>query len=69
MNGVNVGWTKVETDKKNGVTIQFNTTTQVNWPLIESWAGSAGSMFIGWALGDTQVDEEGRYDKDKIYNT
>ncbi|EGC29252.1 hypothetical protein DICPUDRAFT_99888 [Dictyostelium purpureum] len=49
--GGEVGWTKITTN--DYVTVNF---TNVNWDLIESWAGSSGSYFSGWALSDFDVE-------------
>eukprot|EP01132_Coremiostelium_polycephalum_P005382 gene5382-6715_t len=50
------GWSKIIVSNGN-VNIGYN-STQVNFPLIESWAGSSGSYFSGWGLSDFTLESE-----------
>eukprot|EP01111_Echinosteliopsis_oligospora_P017770 TRINITY_DN7825_c0_g1_i2.p1 TRINITY_DN7825_c0_g1~~TRINITY_DN7825_c0_g1_i2.p1 ORF type:complete len:706 (+),score=177.42 TRINITY_DN7825_c0_g1_i2:3-2120(+) len=56
VNGGFAGWTTI-TGAAGQVSIQYNDTF-VNWPLIESWAGSAGSSWMGWGLSDFSLDSD-----------
>jgi pimeloyl-ACP methyl ester carboxylesterase len=58
--GGQVGWTQTKPNQNGWVSVQWN-STYVNWNLIEGWAGTAGSLFQGWALGDFVVDHTGSY--------
>ncbi|KAF2073976.1 hypothetical protein CYY_004721 [Polysphondylium violaceum] len=53
VNGGKTGWIKI---LNNNVNIVYNETTQVNWNLIESWAGESGSYFSGWGLSDFTLE-------------
>eukprot|EP01116_Phalansterium_solitarium_P011095 TRINITY_DN26704_c0_g1_i1.p1 TRINITY_DN26704_c0_g1~~TRINITY_DN26704_c0_g1_i1.p1 ORF type:complete len:251 (-),score=73.08 TRINITY_DN26704_c0_g1_i1:89-784(-) len=61
INGAKVGWTTVAADASDAsVSVAFNASV-VDWPLIEAWAGAAGAMFQGWALGDFTVSTAASY--------
>jgi len=61
VNGGSVSWTRVLPDvKTNSVNVLFNSSV-VNWNLIEGWAGLAGAYLAGWAVGDFNVSDSGRY--------
>ncbi|EGG15274.1 hypothetical protein DFA_10108 [Cavenderia fasciculata] len=55
-----VGWQEVTADSESGmVAITYNETNgNVNWPLIEAWAGETASFFGGWAIADFELDQE-----------
>ena len=56
-----MNWTVASSSTPNGVvSISFNESV-VNWPLIEDWAGAAGSMWQGWAVTEFLLDQDAGY--------
>ncbi|KYQ88207.1 hypothetical protein DLAC_10893 [Tieghemostelium lacteum] len=56
--GGQTGWSVVSSSDQSGYIEIGYSNDQVNWTLIEEWAGSSGSYFSGWALGDFQLEQQ-----------
>ncbi|KAK5583864.1 hypothetical protein RB653_005468 [Dictyostelium firmibasis] len=54
INGARVGWSHYSTNTDGMVNLNFS--SDVNWDLINNWAGSSGTYFSGWGISTFSLD-------------
>ncbi|KAN0028320.1 hypothetical protein ACTFIV_010161 [Dictyostelium citrinum] len=54
VNGAKVGWSHYTTNSDGIVNLNFS--NNVNWNLINNWAGSSGTYFSGWGISTFSLD-------------